>query len=145
MSRVVVRGGSIEEIVERVSSEVQHQMGSRSYRAANELRNAALNVLRGQRSGRRYRVPGTNSYYTASAPGEPPAVRSGTFRLAWQPRTYAFGTSYFSIIDNDMFYADWLENGTPGGQMAPRPHHDRILKTAEPLIYKIYDEPYFNE
>lgn len=142
MSRIAITG-SLEEIVLEVTDDIQHQMKTRTYRAANELRNAALIVLRGQRSGRRYKVPGKNSYYTASAPGEPPAVRSGTFRLAWQPRTYAFGDSYFAIIDNETFYADWLENGTPGGQMAPRPHHDRIKQAAEPAITRIYAEPYF--
>lgn len=143
MIRVVVKGPSLEEIAEKVANEIRAQMESRSYRAANELRNSALLVLRGQRSGRSYRVPGTKRRYTASAPGEPPAVRTGTFRNSWRPRTYAFGDSYFSIIDSDVFYADWLENGTPGGQMAPRPHHDRILKDAEPKIHKIYSEPYF--
>lgn len=158
MSRVTIYGPSIQAIVENVSDSVQQQMESRSYRAANELRNAALVVLKGQRNGRRYKVPGTyrrqrdkvsgkmknGRYYTASAPGEPPAVRSGVFRNSWQPRTYAFGTSYFSIIDSNVDYAEWLENGTPGGQMAPRPHHDRIKEKAEPKIFRIYDEPYFD-
>lgn len=143
MSRAVITGGSIEEIAQKVSTEVQHQMASRTYRAANELRNSALVVLRGQRSGRVYRVPGTKKYYTASAPGEPPAVRTGIYRNSWQPRTFFFGNSYISRIESDVPYADWLENGTPGGQMAPRPHHDRIATHAEPKIYRIYNEPYF--
>lgn len=40
--------------------------------------NASLYVLRGKRSGKVYRVPNTGKTYRASAPGEPPAVRSGT-------------------------------------------------------------------
>lgn len=51
------------------------------------LREAALlaqreikQTLTGQRSGRTYRVPGTRRQYTASAPGEPPAVRTGRLR-----------------------------------------------------------------
>ncbi len=36
--------------------------------------------LTGNRSGRVYRVPGTKTLYTASAPGEPPASRLGTLR-----------------------------------------------------------------
>lgn len=143
MIEVKVRGDSLEKLAERTVKEIQDELESRAYRGANELRNSALLVLRGQRSGRSYRVPGTKRRYTASAPGEPPAVRTGTFRNSWQPRSYAFGDSYFSIIDSEVLYADWLENGTPGGQMAPRPHHERILKDAEPRIQKIYDEPYF--
>lgn len=137
MSRVVISGGSIEEIAEKVVNDVNHQMASRSYRASNELRNSALAILRGQRSGRMY------GSHQASAPGEPPAQWSGAFRLSWRPTTYAFGTSYISRIENPQEYADWLENGTPGGQMAPRPHHERIQNHALPNIIRIYDEPYF--
>ncbi len=36
--------------------------------------------MRGTKSGRRYRIPGTNREYTASAPGETPAVRTGNYR-----------------------------------------------------------------
>ena len=167
MSRVVVKGPSLEEIAKNVTTEVRHQMESRSYRAANELRNSALIVLRGQRHGRRYKVPGTyrrqrdktdgkmknGRYYTASAPGEPPAVRTGTFRLSWQPEAYcshAFGLSvYWSRISSDRTtdngrynLGEILENGTK--HMAPRPHHDRILEHAKPKIIRIYEEPYFN-
>ncbi len=44
---------------------------------ASELRK----TLTGERSGHRRKVPGTAStYYTASAPGEPPAVQLGNLR-----------------------------------------------------------------
>ena len=168
MSSVQVKGPSLDKIAETVTTEVRHQMEGRAYRAANELRNSALLVLRGQRSGRRYKVPGTyrrqrdkvtgkmrnGRYYTASAPGEPPAVRTGTFRNSWQPHAYfshAFGTStYWSRIESDVrtdngqhILGEVLEQGTK--RMAPRPHHDRILDHAEPKIFKIYDEPYFHD
>ena len=145
MSRIVIKGGSLDEIVIEATDEIRHQMDARAHRAANELRNSALTVLRGQRSGRRYRVPGMGTYYTASAPGEPPAARTSAFRLKWEPRAYSTGDTYYSVIENDKSYADYLENGTPGGQMAPRPHHDRIRQAAEPAIRRIYEEPYFNE
>lgn len=137
-------------------------MEARSYRISNELRNSALLVLRGQRHGRRYKVPGTyrrqkdrktgkmrnGRYYTASAPGEPPAVRHGTFRLSWQPTTYVFFDAYFSRIESShttprsgYVLGELLENGT--SKMAPRPHHDRILKMTEDTAVRIYAEPYF--
>lgn len=137
-------------------------MEKRSYTAANELRNAALNVLRGQRSGKRYKVPGTyrrqrdktdgkmkrGRYYTASAPGEPPAVRTGAFRNSWQPTACIVFGSYVSRIESDIrtengqhTLGQVLEEGT--SRMAPRPHQDRILEKAEPKIVKIYSEPYF--
>ena len=137
MSRVVISGGSIEEIAQKVTEEVRHQMASRSYRVANALRNSALDVLSGARSGRVY------GGHQASAPGEPPAQDSGTLRLSWQPKTYAGFGSYISRIETEVSYADLLEDGTPGGQMAPRPHHDRIAKATEPEMLRIYEEPYF--
>lgn len=134
----------LTESVDEIRKSIKHQMESRAYRVANEIRNSALDVLRGKRSGRRYRVPGTKAYYTASAPGEPPAVRTGAFRLSWQPEALIEDGKYTSSIKtNQNQLADWLENGTPGGQMAPRPYHDRILADVEPKSVRIYSEPYF--
>lgn len=134
---------TVEQIVERIKQDMER----RSYLAANELRNSALQVLRGQRSGRRYRVPSTKKHYTASAPGEPPAVRTGVFRLSWQPTAHKIYGSYISRIESDARtdngrhnLGEILERGT--SRMAPRPYEDRILEKAEPKIVKIYAEPY---
>jgi len=48
--------------------------------AADQGRNQTVQNLSGTRSGVQYRVPGTNRYYTASAPGEYPAVRLGDLK-----------------------------------------------------------------
>lgn len=146
-------GHELESSVEEIGKRITNGMRSRCYRAANELRNASQLVLRGQRSGRRYRVPGTKQYYTASAPGEPPAVRTGTFRASWQPITMAggmVGQSGFNVTarirntsrtDNGRYYlAEILEEGT--GKMAPRLHHEKIQQKALPKIERIYSEPY---
>lgn len=170
MSKVTIKGPSLEHIAQTVSDGIQHQMESRSYRAANELRNAALLVLRGTRSGRVYKVPGTHGkrlskatkgmlddyghklrggrLYRASAPGEPPAVRTGIFRNSWKPEARKLFGSYISRISSDATtdnggynLGEILENGS--SRMAPRPHHDRIQEKAEPKIVRIYEEPYF--
>lgn len=164
MSKVIAYGQSFQAITDAITKAIRTQMESRSYRAANELRNSALLVLRGQRNGRRYKIPGTyrrqrdsatgkmknGRYYTASAPGEPPAVRTGIFRLSWQPEAHVVYESYISRIANDVradggshLLGDILEEGT--SRMAPRPHHDRILEHAEPKIYRIYNAAYFND
>lgn len=136
-------------VIEEITEEIQHQMERRAYLGSNELRNAELLVLRGQRGGRRYRVPGTKKYYSASAPGEPPAVRTGAFRMSWQPNTYAGFGSFISRIESDLTVGtkrqynlgELLENGT--SKMAPRPYEDKILEKAENPIVRIYSEPYF--
>ena len=161
----VQTSGSFQQDWETASASIKHQMASRGHRAANELRNASQIILRGQRSGRRYKVPGTyrrqrdkttgrmrsGRYYTASAPGEPPAVRTGTFRAGWHPITYAGGgTGNYHVVskirnttktDNGRYMlATILEEGT--SKMAPRPHHEKIQEKALPKIKRIYSEPY---
>ena len=151
----------LDDTVEQIVENIKQEMERRSYLAANELRNSALQVLCGQRRGRRYKVPGTyrkqldkatgkkrnGRYYTASAPGEPPAVRTGVFRMSWQPTAQVVYGSYISRIesdartDNERYnLGEILENGT--SRMAPRPYVDRILEKSEPGIVKIYAEPY---
>ena len=127
---------------------IKQEMESRSYKVANELRNASLEVLRGQRHGRIYTVPGTRRKYTASAPGEPPANRTGAFRLSWQPSAHVVFGSYISRIETNLrtddgkyTLGDLLEEGTE--RMAARPYKDLILEKAEPEIERIYSEPYF--
>jgi len=48
--------------------------------AADVGRNKTVQNLTGARSGQTYRVPGTHATYTASAPGEYPAVATGNLR-----------------------------------------------------------------
>lgn len=135
--------------IEKAVENIRQQVEARSYKAANELRNSSLEILKGQRNGRRYRVPGKNTSYTASAPGEPPAMRTGLFRISWEPTALKNGDTYISRVESDRrtskgkhLLGQILEEGTPGGQMAPRPHQERILKHAEPKIVQIYSEPY---
>lgn len=152
----------VDKAIEEAVEDIKKQVEARSYTAANELRSSALTILRGARSGRRYKVPGTyrrqrdkvsgkmknGRYYTASAPGEPPAMRLGHFRRSWQPTALKEGTTYISRIESDLQVGDKkkyllgeiLEEGT--SRMAPRPHHEKILKHAEPKIVRIYSEPY---
>ena len=167
MSAGVDFTNELQEKWATIDKSIRHQLKSRAYRAANELRNASQLVLRGQRHGRRYIVPGTGrvkynkrtktakvtyKYYTASAPGEPPAVRTGAFRMGWKPKSYVLSESSSKLAlisrvenlqrtDNGKYLlGEILEEGT--GKMAPRPHHEKIQQMALPKIMKIYNEPY---
>ena len=158
MSNIQVQ---LDADLNRIADSIKHQMESRMVRASYELHRSAQLVLRGQRSGRRYKVPGTykrqrdasdgkmknGRYYTASAPGEPPAVRTGAFRMSWQPRSKLVYGTYFSRIESDLRVSngkynlgELLENGTV--KMEPRPYEERIIKGAENRINRIYSEPY---
>lgn len=144
----------ITAIVETTVEQVKSQMNSRATRASNELINAKNLVLRGNRSGQRYTVPNTRRKYTASAPGEPPAVRTGQFRLKWDSKAYgeSKGTGSFqthSQIESNVrtdggkyLLGEILEEGTPGGKIKPRPYQKKIIDKAKPKIVKIYKEKY---
>lgn len=140
----------IERIVEGMVEEIKEQIISRGYRVSNEMRNAAMLTLRGQGHGRRYRVPGTKKFYTASSPGEVPAVRTGLFRMSWEPGSYASqlggSLSVLSKIESrqkvgSYLLGNLLEKGT--SRMAPRPHQDKIKLNSKEAANRIYNERYF--
>lgn len=128
---------------------LQKEVSQRAYRASNELRNASLYVLRGQRSGRIYRVPNTGKTYRASAPGQPPAVRTGVFRLSWgtHVRVEKNGTKFCAVSSIESkeraggyLLGEMLENGTR--KMAPRPYKQKVIDKALPKVKAIYQKPY---
>lgn len=139
----------LPEAVGEITDSIRQQMASRAYRAANELRNAELDILNGQGGGRRYRLPHGKGFYSASAPGQPPARQSGRYRGSYEPSASASGDVFTSKIESDYqvgtkrkyVLGELLEGGT--SKMAPRPHHDKIREKAEPGIVRIYSEPYF--
>lgn len=104
--------------------ETIQKRNSKLARAANELRNAELRVLSGNKS--------------PSPPGSPPGRRSGHLRTAWTTYSTAGGaTGVFGIISG-AHYAGYLEHGT--SKMAARPYVDKIQETALPKIISIFSE-----
>ncbi|HSW31873.1 MAG TPA: hypothetical protein VLH75_20485 [Longimicrobiales bacterium] len=91
------------------------------------------------RTGREYLVPGTKTPYTASAPGEPPAIREGLYAAGWEAtkgtvvgkRAVAFAVNAVATEDGISIGA-MLEDGT--SRMAPRPHIREGINRARPLI-----------
>lgn len=130
----------ITGIPAKAINQINDQLPARAASAALLLRNASLEVLSGQRSGKRYKKPG-GGYYRASAPGEPPAVRTGRLRGNWRPiQCGANGQN--PAIETTVFYARYMENGTPGGMIAPRPFVQKIVDKAKPGIEGIYAQPF---
>ncbi len=153
--------------VSEITADINRQAKSRGARAVNALRNAELEVLKGQRSGKVYKVPGTygkrasrstrklakeyghklrgGQLYRASAPGEAPARRTGSLRMHWngQVRSESSsggGVAVIAELESQESYAGILENGT--SKMAARPFVEKIKEKAMPEIQKIYSEPY---
>lgn len=84
--------------------------------------------LTGSRSGRIYRIPGTSRRYTASAPGEAPATRTGDLRTSYRFKVYQKS----AVVGSPLMYALHLEKGT--SKMAPRPHIAPALVANRPAI-----------
>ena len=136
--------GRLKIAVDDTVKKVNREAASRGMRAVNAIRNAELEVLRGKRSGRVYRKPHTQSPYTASAPGEPPARRTGNLRLNWngtvESSSTGSGLRVTAVLESQERYSTYLENGTR--RMAPRPFKQPISEKAMPEIERIYHEKY---
>lgn len=136
--------GRLKIAVDDTVKKVNREAASRGMRAVNAIRNAELEVLRGKRSGRVYRKPHTKSHYTASAPGEPPARRTGNLRLNWngtvESSSTGSGLRVTAVLESQERYSTYLENGTR--RMAPRPFKQPISEKAVPEIERIYHEKY---
>lgn len=136
--------GLLKIAVDDTVKKVNLEAASRGTRAVNAIRNAELEVLRGKRSGRVYRKPHTKSHYTASAPGEPPARRTGNLRLNWngtvESSSTGSGLRVTAVLESQERYSTYLENGTR--RMAPRPFKQPISEKAMPEIERIYHEKY---
>jgi len=141
----------IHQMVRETLQNVERQMSSRSYRASNELRRASLVVLRGRGGGRRYRVPTTGVWHRASAPGSPPAVRTGVFRNSWGIRAQvgrsSGGFNAVARIESRLKVGKYvlgilLEEGAPRNNMAPRPYQQKVIDKALPRVTAIFTAPY---
>jgi hypothetical protein len=145
MSSISQAGAALKIAVDSVVDNVGRQAVSRGTRAVNAIRNAELDVLKGSRSGRVYKKPHSSATYTASAPGEPPARRSGALRLNWHGSVEGGsasggGVQITAALESEQHYSGYLEDGT--SKMAPRPYKDKIVEKATPEIVAIYNEPY---
>lgn len=145
MSSTGETGKALKIAVDKIVQNCGRQVASRGTRAVNALRNAELDVLKGTRSGRVYRKPYSKATYTASAPGEAPARRTGALRLNWNGAVRGGISSGNEVkitaeLQSNQDYSGYLEDGTP--HMAARPYKDKIIEKATPEIEAIYSEPY---
>ena len=108
-------GSAIKAVVREQVIEINRKAVSRGVRAVNAIRNAELEVLKGQRNGKVYRKPFTKkATYTASAPGEAPARRTGNLRLHWNGQVKSegaanSGTIIIAQLESQELYAAALE------------------------------------
>ena len=124
----------LEIAVREIVQEINAAALSRADRGLNLLRNAALDVLGHDGSGRRY------GKHVASAPGQPPAPQFSSLRNNWHQQKLAQGhgggVRIIMRIKSNVAYSKFLEHGT--SRMLPRPYHDRIKNKAKPQIASLF-------
>lgn len=118
---------AVEAIATELRDEIVYQMDPGPVRTGEEYTVPGTGTIDPE-TGRRKR--GTGRTYTASAPGEPPAVRTGAYAAAWQvspavvrgDKVMAAAVNDRKTEDDAHFIGEILEFGTNDGRIAPRPH-----------------------
>lgn len=105
--------------VKEVTKSIEDTAAKRMGEATQIVRSQVLETLSGNRSGRTYKVPGTQRTYTASAPGEPPAQATAELRKSVRASVRGEDKMVIGEVGTDRNYGPMLEFGTKN--MAPRP------------------------
>lgn len=97
-------------------------------KVAYDARDLSLQSMSEPKSGRMYRVSATGKLHQASAPGEPPAIDTGTLANShWVEVPVSEPTAYIHVSTE---YAEVLEFG--GAKMAARPYLRPALEKVRP-------------
>ena len=105
----------INDAMKKISDKAEERM----LEASTLVRNNTIETLSGARSGRVYRVPGTRVEYTASSPGQAPAVQLGDLRKSVKGGIEKEGRNVIGFVGSELPKASMLEMGT--SKMLPRP------------------------
>jgi len=125
----------LKEVEAKIDSTIKERMND----AVNEVRNQTLETLSGARSGRQYKIPGTQRIYTASAPGEPPAT--ATSRLKQSVATDVSGDGLEGIVGTDIDYGKKLEYGD--SKIEARPWLKVSFEKSANAIKEIFTKKWF--
>ena len=132
-----------KEIIKNLEQEGVKRM----MEAVNVVRNTTVETLSGRyrrRLGnrRRYKVPGTSRYYTASAPGEPPAVMTGELRQSVETSVEGEGRDVIGYVGSNCKHAKPLEYGTMNMLPRPwlRPSFEKSLERVKSILSRKYLE-----
>ena len=127
---------NLDQVVKKMDDMAAQRMAE----ACLHVQNKTKEKLSGSRTGRTYRVPGTNRTYTASAPGEPPAVMLGQLRNSIQFRVKG-GRTVSGEVGSKLKKAPMLEFGTK--KMKPRPFLRPTFQEELPKIKEILSRRWF--
>jgi len=112
----------------------------RMQEAVQAVRNQALETLSGSRSGRTYKVPGTSRTYTASSPGEPPAVATAELRQNIKTAVEPEGKMIVGMVGTDKIQGKMTEFGTKNMAARPwlRPSFEKSAGKVKEIFMRIW-------
>ena len=129
--------------VDEIANNIDKAKYEKLLAASEFARNRLVEKLGGNRSGRTYTVPGTSVTYTASAPGEAPASRTGQLRGSIE---YEITTDN-AYIGTPLEYGLYLEKGSynpaTGAILYPRPWLKPTLSENQKAIQSILGSEWF--
>lgn len=135
--------GSVKLVfhTKEVTKSIEDAASKRMYEATNLVRTSAMETLSGSRTGRTYKVPGTNRTYTASAPGEPPAQATGELRQNVKTEVESENKTLYGYVGTDKKQGLFTEFGTINMKARPwlLPSFEKVL----PQIKKLFGGRWF--
>jgi hypothetical protein len=139
---------------DEVVRSMQDIAAKRMEAACMTVRDETKQMLTGTRHGLRYKVPttgkrigegrskaGTGVWYTASAPGEAPAVRLGALRSSIDYAIHGAGRALVGEIGTPQLYGVHLEYGTI--HMGARPWLRKTFEACTARIIELWRRPWF--
>lgn len=118
-----------EDLIPNLRQAVQDKVEEATILVHNKLQSK---LRRGSRSGAFYRVPGTSRIYQASAPGEPPANRTGSLADSYDFEIHTMR----GLVGTPDPRGRRLELGTAA--IRPRPHLRPVAFENEQEIRSIF-------
>lgn len=105
--------------MEQVRTHINAMCVEKVTAASIHLQNEVKKNLTGSRSGKQYKIPHTSRKYTASKPGEAPAVRTGDLLNSIKYNIKRSQSEVLGAVGSDLQKAIWLENGTSNMEARP--------------------------
>lgn len=118
-----------------VAQGIKEIVVERGYRIAKLVRNHILKEMTKGHTGKRYRVPGTKRHYTASAPGEYPAIATGQLRASIQMAVEITHNGIYAVVGSNVVHGEILEAGL-------RPWLERAFLEKENQIKRMLIQPW---
>lgn len=105
--------------MEQVRTQINNMCVEKVTGATIHLQNQVKKTLTGSRSGKQYKIPHTSRKYTASKPGEAPAVRIGDLLNSIKYNIKRSQSEVLGAVGSDLKKAIWLETGTSNIEARP--------------------------